>query len=392
VFVEAEGGAAGIGPSFAVTVVGFLVAFLDIVEFAAPEDAAFLAGAVIGEEEDEGILVGAGFFKKGDEFPNILIDAIDHGGVDGHLDIHFVALFLVEGMPLGDGGGARGEQSVFAEETEFFLFLEALFAEFVPADFVFAAVFGDIVFEGLEGPVRGGVGEVEKGGAILIYLFFFEKLDGVVGVGVGGVECFVGGAFRGIDIFVAGGHAAGVFRVEEAGGTGDAAVEFFEAALEGPAIFVVVAEVPLSGHEGGVSLISEDLGDGDALVIDVALVGGGFGGAASAFGRLGHPSDTGLVWVEAGHEGGAGGAAAAAVVELGEADTAVGEGVEVRGFDLATVITEVGEAHVIDHDEDDMGAFGCGSGGSGEGEEGEESDEGKGEFFHGEDVVWRVLH
>lgn len=42
------------------------------------------------------------------------------------------------------------------------------------------------------------------------------------------------------------------------------------------------------------------------------------------------------------------------VVELGEAEAVLGEGVEVGRFDFGAVAAEVGEAEVIGHDDDDV--------------------------------------
>ena len=62
--------------------------------------------------------------------------------------------------------------------------------------------------------------------------------------------------------------------------------------------------------------------------------------------------------MEPGHQGGPRRAASSAIVELGEAHAALGEGVEVRGVDLAAMVAEVGEPHVVHHDEYDVGALG----------------------------------
>jgi len=64
----------------------------------------------------------------------------------------------------------------------------------------------------------------------------------------------------------------------------------------------------------------------------------------------------GLVTVKAGEEGDTGGVALGGVVELGEAEAIGGEGVEVWGIDFGAVAAEVGEAEVIGHDENDIGA------------------------------------
>jgi len=67
-------------------------------------------------------------------------------------------------------------------------------------------------------------------------------------------------------------------------------------------------------------------------------------------------ADTSLMCIETSEEGGAGGAATGGVVELSEAEAVGGEGVEIGGLDLAAVATDVGVAHVIGHDDDDIGA------------------------------------
>ncbi len=62
--------------------------------------------------------------------------------------------------------------------------------------------------------------------------------------------------------------------------------------------------------------------------------------------------------IEAGEECGAGGAAAGRVVELGEADALGGQLANIGGGHFAAVALEVGEAHVVDEDDDDVGAVG----------------------------------
>ena len=92
------------------------------------------------------------------------------------------------------------------------------------------------------------------------------------------------------------------------------------------------------------------------LAVEVALVGGSAVLAAVAAGRLGHVSDAHFVRMEPGHQGGSGGATSSAIVELGEAHAALGEGVEVRGVDFPAMVAEIGEPHVVHHDEYDVGA------------------------------------
>ena len=97
------------------------------------------------------------------------------------------------------------------------------------------------------------------------------------------------------------GHVAWADGVEEAGGPGYATKVLFEAALQGPAVPGVVAQVPLARHEGGVVMALEGFRNGDALAVEVALVGGWPVLAAIAVGRLCHVSDAHFVGMEPGH-------------------------------------------------------------------------------------------
>jgi hypothetical protein len=110
---------------------------------------------------------------------------------------------------------------------------------------------------------------------------------------------------------------------------------------------VLPADVPLAGHEGAVAGAAQRLGEGDAIVAEIALVLA----AAEVADHLAHAR---LVRMEAGQQRGAGRAAARAVVELAETDAARGERVEVRGADLGAVAADVREAHVVGEDHDDV--------------------------------------
>ena len=113
--------------------------------------------------------------------------------------------------------------------------------------------------------------------------------------------------------------------------------------------------MPLAGHDGVVTGVAEDFGEGDGVFGEDVLVGGEIGGT-------GHVTNASLVGVEAGENGGARGAAAAGVVEVGEAQAVGGEGVEVGGFDFGAEAADVGEAHVVGEEDDDVGprcARGC---------------------------------
>ena len=111
--------------------------------------------------------------------------------------------------------------------------------------------------------------------------------------------------------------------------------------------------MPFSRDGGQVAGLAEDLRDRVAVVVQGtpvtrdALVGG-------------HPAYSSLVRVEAGQKGSPGGAAAPRIVKLGELRAALGEGVEVGGGNLTAIASDIGEPHIVHHDQDDVGTLLCG--------------------------------
>ena len=206
--------------------------------------------------------------------------------------------------------------------------------------------------------MRGGVGQIKKGRPFFARLLLLEEAYCIVGEGVGGVEGFARGAFWVGQLLVAEGHVAGADGMKETGGPRYAAKVFIKAPLERPAVPGIVAQVPLACHEGGVVVSLECLGNGDALAIKVSLIGGRPTFPPIAIGWLGHVADACLVRVKTRHQGCPGGAAPSTVVELGEAYSSLGKGVEVRGVDFAAMVAEVGKSHVVHHDKDDIGSLG----------------------------------
>ena len=358
VLVETEGRVAGVGPGFTVAVGVLLVAFLDIVEVAPSQHPAFLAAPVIGEKEYQRVVEGLRFLEVGHEFPYVLVHPVDHGCVDRHLEIHFILLLLIQRIPVRNARGAGRKSPVRADQAGLDLPIEPLLPQLVPTDLVFSTVLRDVVLEGLQGPVRGGVGKIKKGRALLACLLLLEKTDGVIGEGIGGVEGFVRRAFRIGQLLVPERNVTRTDGVKEAGGPRNAAIVFLETPLEGPAVPRIVAQVPLASHQCCVVMALEGFRYGDAPAVEIALVGGWSPFSPVASRGLGHMPDADLVRMEPGHQGGPGGAASSAVVELGEAHASLGQSVEVRGVDFPAMVTEVGKAHVVHHDENDVGTLG----------------------------------
>ena len=181
-----------------------------------------------------------------------------------------------------------------------------------------------------------------------------EEGDGVVRDRVRVVErCRV--VFRvvlGRDEGVAAAEGGGVVVAARAG---DGAVELVEAALDGPVVLGAVGldvarHVPFADGVRAVSGRAHHLANRQAVVIQFAMVAG-------AVVILGHVADARHVRVEARQQRGAGGAATGAVVELGEAQALRRERVEVGRLDLPAVAADVGPAHVVREDDQDIRAW-----------------------------------
>lgn len=181
-FVEAEGGVAEVGPADVVAPVGFGVPGFEFFAAGAVEG----AGSVVGAEHDEGVVVEAFCFEVGDEATDVLVEDIDHGGVDFHAVFFPLLVFGGKAVPGGDVGGAGGKLPFGGEEAGLELFFVAALAEDVPAFGVFAFVFFDVGFGGLERVVGSVVGAVQEERvssrpdekAVLICVsFFFDFLE-----------------------------------------------------------------------------------------------------------------------------------------------------------------------------------------------------------------------
>ena len=69
-------------------------------------------------------------------------------------------------------------------------------------------------------------------------------------------------------------------------------------------------------------------------------------------------ADPSLVLVQSGHERSSRGAATSRVVELRKSQSIRGKCIQIRGGNLTTVAADVGESHVIGHDQYNVGPIG----------------------------------
>ena len=182
-FVESEGGVAGVGPAGVVGPIGFFVPRFQVAAPGAFEG----AGAVVRAEEEEGVLPDSFLFQFADETADVLVEHVDHRGEDFHA-IGF-PLFLAV-LDVGEGGDVSwtgGVLPLLGDHAGAELFAIALGADLVPTGVVLAVVFLDVLLGGLERVVRGVVGKVEEE-RLLAVDGFIEEFKRVVRDGVGRVE------------------------------------------------------------------------------------------------------------------------------------------------------------------------------------------------------------
>ena len=316
----------------------------------------FSAAAVVRKEEDQRVFGDAEVIERVEQAADVLVHAVDHGGVGLHAEILPLGVDVFVLIPGFGFLVALWNRPLRFHQPHGDLFLEAVFAQDIPAFGEAAFVLGDVFRFGVEGVMRGGVGQVvEKRAAA--FGVTADGINGVIGEGVGGVEIVgeLGDAF----VVVAEGPdfptfelGVGLVGIEEIAAAVPEAVRLLESSVvwEGSRFAAVV---PLPTHARGIAREAEALAEGDhvfreELFLPLAAV----------------------AWVEPGEEGSTRRGALGVVVELRELHPLGGEAVDVRRVDLAAVAADVGPAHVVRHDEEDVGWL-RGEGGGGQQQDGE---------------------
>jgi hypothetical protein len=111
---------------------------------------------------------------------------------------------------------------------------------------------------------------------------------------------------------------------------------------------VLRGEVPLAHRVAGIAVGSEDLAQEPVLLGRPPPV------PREADGEVRHPTHPVAVVVAPGEQAGPGGGAQRGGVEIGQPDPVSGQLVHHRGVDVRAVATELGEADVIEHHQDDV--------------------------------------
>lgn len=115
------------------------------------------------------------------------------------------------------------------------------------------------------------------------------------------------------------------------------------------------AEVPFAAHQGLITGLAQQLGQGNHAVVEIAFVtrfADQFRGQ-----RFGHGADAGDVVVGAGQQHRTGWRAGRRGVEIGQTQAVAGQGIEVRRGDFATERAEVGEAEIVGQNHQKVGAL-----------------------------------
>ena len=97
------------------------------------ERAAFLAGAVVGHHDDQGVVELAGAFEEGHQAADMLVGMVEHGGVGGLQPREHAALRFRDLGPRPHGIVARRELRALGHDAHLDLAGEATLALGVPA-------------------------------------------------------------------------------------------------------------------------------------------------------------------------------------------------------------------------------------------------------------------
>ena len=186
----------------------------------------------------------------------------------------------------------------------------------------------------------------------MILSMILEKTEGIIGERVRKIEVLAGPPRR---LLIECQTLRGV-RFEEIAGPADDPVVPVKPPAQRPGVRVVGSDMPFSGHAGPIPRLFQDFGDGHTSIVQPSLVGARRAILLTPV-LMGHPTDPGLVGMKPRQEAGPGRAAAGGIVELAEAEALLGQAVEGRRTDFVAVAADVREAHVVGHDQEDVGLF-----------------------------------
>ena len=317
------------------------------------ERPALLAGAVVGHDHDQRVVELARRLEEGHQPREVLVGMVEHGGVGGLQAREQAALALGHVGPGAHRVVARRQARALRHDAELDLAGEPLLALDVPAVGEQRIVFLDQVERRLVRRVAGAQRQPGQPRRLLVVGDVVGEIaDGLVDQ-VGGQVIARWRSLPGrIDRRVVA-HQLG--RVLVGLGIHEAVVAV-EAAAERPAVERAGGaglgerrDVPLAQHVVAIAVRAQHLGDGAGLARDLAAI------ARVARIEVGEAADAHRMMVAAGQQGGARGRAHRRGVEAGVAQAAAGDGVDGRRGDGRAVAAEVGEADIVEQDDQDVG-------------------------------------
>ncbi len=322
-----------------------------------PARSAHFVGAVVAEEEDERVVELAAFSQRFDDAGEVLVHAVDHRGEMAH-PLLVALLFGVLGF-VGDFGVELRQARGIGDEADLLQTLETTLADGFGADAIGFRIFRNIALMRLQRPMWRGVGQIAE--PRLSGVGFLDESQRVVGEAVGRVE-----VWRQFFDPLAVVHELcdGTLLLPRAvagellASAADEREMTLKAALARPA-GLVLTEMPFSGHEGLIARLTQRLRQGHEALFFEAEIRWRADAPPQLIRRalFVHVAHARLMRIQPAHERGTRGAALRAVVEPCQPHATDCQRIERRRADFAAVAADVGVAHVIHHDEEDVGAL-----------------------------------
>ena len=309
--------------------------------------------AVVGREHDEGVVEFAHLGEQRDQLADVLVDAVEHRGIGFHVPHEVRTLIGGQAVPGGHLRVAWRERRVRGHQAQRLLACEPLRAHHIPAGLIAATVLGEVGLFGLKRAMDRIEGQVKKEGFVgMVVARLSHKAHAVVGPVVGGVV--VG------RVLVDWGEGVVVddaCREEIAGLAFHEAIELVEAALAWPALIgrgAVGRVVPFADADGGVAAGPKRFGDGGCGQRHVARIAWKAGIVG------GQPAGGHRMRIASGEQGRTRRRADRMRGVVVKAQAAGGNRVDIGCLDLGAIAAEIGIAHVVHVDDDDVGAAGLG--------------------------------
>ena len=317
-----------------------------------PLGPSFRARPVVGHQQDERVVDVPGLREKGEEPGQLGIGVGEKAGEALHESGRHPLFPGRQLVPGRDPVGTRRHLGARWEEPGGLLASEGRLPPPVPTSVEVTAIALDPLPRGMVRRVARPRAEVEKKRPIDVNGAQITEIGdssvGQVGAQVVALLDRAGRQDRMVVVVEGGDELVGLAAMEP--------IPAVEAAGEGPRMargghvrLVVGCEMPFADRVGGVALSPQDLREEAVLTGDLTVVAG------IAHGQIGHSAEAVAVVVASREQAGPRGRAQRGGVEVGEPEATLGQAVDRRSGDVGAVAAQLGEAHVVEHDEQDIG-------------------------------------